>query len=111
MENHSLDKGSYMARAFPLSDFPGIPEARIMEIFSLTDLSRITGIGAVFARIVVEAGIRSVKQFANTDASTQCKKYMDISEKHGYAADPFVVKDIQCCIDYARVIIEKTGNL
>ncbi|MCK5136938.1 MAG: DUF4332 domain-containing protein [Bacteroidales bacterium] len=139
------EAGSYLARPFPLSDFPGIPheyvealkakeirhtrefferaqtddqrhklsgltgipEARLMEIFSLTDLSRITGIGAVFARIVFESGIRSVRQFANTDASTHCKKYLDISEKHGYAAGHFVEEDIQYCIDYARVIIEK----
>lgn len=148
MESHTLHTGSYLARPFPLSDFPGIPheyvealkarkirhtreffenaqtdaqrnqlsrstgipEARIMEIFSLSDLSRITGIGAVFARIVFEAGIRSVEQFADTDASTHYIKYLDISEKRGYAIGHLVEEDILSCIDFARVIVEKTGD-
>ncbi|MEN8231043.1 MAG: DUF4332 domain-containing protein, partial [Bacteroidota bacterium] len=91
------EAGSYLARPFPLSDFPGIPyeyvevlktkeirntreffervqtsnqqheiagetgipKERLKEIFALCDLSRITGVGGVFARIVFEAGIRS----------------------------------------------------
>ena len=48
----------------------GIPVARLKEIFALTDLSRITGVGPVFARVVYQAGITSVKAFAKTDAES-----------------------------------------
>ena len=121
------EAGSYLARPFPLSDFPGIPyeyvevlkankirntreffqgvqttrqqqevagktgipKERLKEIFALCDLSRITGVGGVFARIVYEAGIRSVEEFARTGAAIKVSK-----------------EDMQYCIDYARVIQE-----
>jgi len=89
-----------------LSQQTGIPVARIKELFTLSDLSRITGIGGVFARIVYEAGIRSVEQFAKTPASKHYQQYMVIIKKHGYAAGHFSENDMQYCIDYARVIME-----
>ena len=142
------EAGSYLARPFPVSDFPGIPHeyvevlkssgirntreffesaqtseqqmkwsrqtgipvARLKEILSLSDLSRITGIGGVFARIVYESGIRSVEQFARTDGADQYEKYMAIIEKHKYPAGHFAKEDIQYCIDYAMVIMECGNN-
>ena len=142
------EAGSYLARPFPLSDFPGIPHeyvevlksreirntmeffesaqtseqqmklsrqtgipvARLQEILSLSGLSRITGIGGVFARIVYESGIRSVEQFARTDGADQYENYMAIIEKHKYPAGHFAKEDIQYCIDYAMVIMECCKN-
>ena len=142
------EASSYLARPFPLSDFPGIPheyveslrskgirntreyfesaqsskeqkqlsgrtgipDSRLREILALTDLSRITGIGGLFARIVYEAGIRSTRQFAETDAHSQTLKYMKIIDKYGYAAGHFVEEDIQYCITYAKVICETRLN-
>jgi len=138
------EAGSYLARPFPLSDFPGIPYeyvevlkskgirhtreffesaqtreqqqglshhtgipmVRLQELFALSDLSRITGIGGVFARIVYEAGVKSVEQFALTRAVDQYEKYMAIIRMHKYPAGHFDEEDIQYCIDYAKVILE-----
>ena len=138
------EAGSYLARPFPLSDFPGIPFeyvevlkskeirftreffelaqtlgqqtdlstqtgiplARVQELFALSDLSRITGIGGVFARIVYEAGVQSVEHFALTSAADQFQKYMAIIKKYSYPAGHFAEEDIQYCIDYAKVILE-----
>jgi hypothetical protein len=138
------EAGSYQARPFPLSDFPGIPfeyteilkskgirntreffeqvqtheqqvqfsrqtgipVARLEELYALSDLSRITGIGGVFARIVFEAGIRSVEQFATIPASQHYLQYMVIIKKRDYQAGHFSENDMQYCIDYARVILD-----
>jgi len=138
------EAGSYLARPFPLSDFPGIPHeyvevlkskeirhtreffesaqtreqqtdlssqtgiplARLQELFALSDLSRITGIGGVFARIVYEAGVKSVEKCAMTRALDQYQKYMAIIRKHKYPAGHFAEEDIQYCIDYASVILD-----
>jgi len=138
------EAGSYLARPFPLSKFPGIPfeytevlkskgiktcrdffervqtpaqqtqisgecgipAARLKELWALSDLSRITGVGGVFARVVYEAGIRSVREFAETQASSHYLKYMAVIEKFGYSAGHFSEGDIQFCIDYARVVDE-----
>lgn len=138
------EAGSYLARPFPLSAFPGIPfeytevmksrglvntrdffervqtedqkakvskdtgipQARLEELFALCDLSRITGVGGLFARVVYEAGIRSSSDFAETHAAENYRLYMEIIEKNGYAAGHFSEEDIRYCIQYARVVTE-----
>jgi hypothetical protein len=143
------EAGSYLARPFPLSSFPGIPYeyaevlksrglantrdffegvqsgeqetkvsketgipvARLKELYALCDLSRITGVGGVFARVVYEAGIRSSKEFAHTDAPEHCRLYRAIIDKYKYTAGHFSEDDIRYCIDYARVLEEADMNL
>jgi len=138
------EAGSYLARPFPLSTFPGIPYeyaevlksrglantrdffekvqmpeqkaqvsketgipvARLKELHALCDLSRITGVGGVFARVVYEAGIRSTREFAISDAPEHYRLYMAIIEKYKYAAGHFSEGDIRYCIEYARVVAE-----
>ena len=149
------EAGSYLARPFRLSDFPGIPFEytevlksrglkntrdffekvqtgeqkarvsketgipleRLWELHALCDLSRITGVvnfvasrtasmGGVFARVVYEAGIRSCREFAWTDAPVHYKLYRKMMEKRGYATGHFSEEDIRYCIDYAKVLAE-----
>lgn len=137
------EAGSYLARPFPLSNFPGIPfeyvellksrgikntrdlfekaqteelqnelsintgipAYRLKELYSLCDLSRITGVGGTFARIVYEAGIHSTREFAQTDLSKQLGSYRRVIEKYGYAAGKLGEEDISYGINYARVIV------
>ena len=74
-----------------LASKTGIPEARLLELFALCDLSRITGVGDTMARFCYEAGIRSVREFAGV----QPPQFPEFSEE-----------DIRYCIEYARVIFE-----
>lgn len=132
------EAGSYLSKAFLLSDFPGIPLeytevlktkgirntrdyfetiqgheqrqiwakqigiplSRLEEIQALCDLSRITGVGGIYARIIYHAGIRSVQQFAETDAAT----HNAIPQK-ALGDD-----DLAYCITYARLIVEINSN-
>jgi hypothetical protein len=138
------EAGSYLARPFPLSAFPGIPfeytevlkskglvstrdffekvqseeqmaeqsgetgipPARLKELHALCDLSRITGVGGVFARVVYEAGIHSSYEFAQTEAAIHYRQYMAVILKYGYAAGHFSEEDIRYCIEYAKVVRE-----
>ncbi len=137
------EAGSYLARPFPLSNFPGIPfeyvellkskgilntknffeqvqteghrselagitgipEYRLKELFYLCDLSRITGVGGIFARVVYEAGIQSTIEFARTDIQTQLKGYLAVIEKHGYTVGHIGEEDISYAVNYARVLV------
>jgi len=136
------EAGSYLARPFPLSDFPGIPFEyaellrsrglnntrklfeqaqtqeqqmllsrdtgipvyRIRELYCLCDLSRITGVGALFSRVLYEAGIRSSEDYARSEASEILERCRKVIRKHAYAAGKPGEKDIQYGISYARVI-------
>jgi len=121
------EAGSYLARPFKLSEFPGIPfeftEAlkskgirntkeffewvqvenqreelagktgipshRLLELFALCDLSRITGVGGTFACVIYESGIRSTEEFANLTT-----------------ADFSTEEDLRYCVGYAKIIVE-----
>ena len=89
-----------------VSTITGIPESRLKEIFSLCDLTRITGVGWLYSRIIYDSGIRSVRLFSETDALTHIRKYRDTIEKYGYKAETLGEDDMQYCIDYAHVILE-----
>ena len=136
------EAGSYMAKPFPLSSFPGIPYEyvellksrgikntksfyeqvqsdqqqaqlaestgipvyRLEELFILCDLSRITGVGGIFARVIYEAGINSTAAFAGTDASTLLERCRKVIEKHGYVVGNLGEEDMNYGIHYARVV-------
>jgi hypothetical protein len=90
-----------------MAEKTGIPEARLRELFSLCDLSRITGVGGFYARILYQSGIRSVHDFTATDSATLHRKYMEILEKRGYPVQPLGEDDLQYCIDYATILAEQ----
>ncbi len=142
------EAGSYLAKPFPLADFPGIPleytevlktreirntrdffesvqntaqrtliakqtgipESRLREIFALCDLSRITGVGGYYARIIYEAGIRSVYDFAATDVATHNKHYREVLEKRGFPVKKLSEDDLQYCLDYATLLTQLNPN-
>lgn len=84
----------------------GIPEERLRELFSLCDLSRITGVGAFYARIIYHAGIKSLLDFAKTDPATHNELYMAILNRFGYPVKALGEEDIQYCINYATLLLE-----
>ena len=88
----------------------GIPASRLEEIFALCDLSRITGVGGFYARIIYEAGIRSVYDFSTTDATTHNRHYMEVLEKRGYPVKKLSEDDLQYCIDYATLMTQFNPN-
>jgi hypothetical protein len=136
------EAGSYLARPFPLAEFPGIPleyiellksrglkstrdfyeelqtqqqqsefshksgipSYRLKEIFTLCELSRITGVGGVFARILYEAGIHSSEDLSHMDPSALLDCSKQVIEKNGYETGMPGEKDMHYGISYAKVL-------
>ena len=88
-----------------LSAITGIPAYRLKELFSLCDLSRITGVGGIFARVLYEAGIRSPEEYSLNDAASTLKRCREVIDKYGYAAGKLGEKDVQYGINYARLVV------
>ena len=137
------EAGSYLARPFPLSDFPGIPfeyleilkskglhttrdffekvqtkqqqeelsresgipAYRLKELTVLCDLSRITGVGGVFARILNEANIRSAYDFAHMETAVLLERCRQVIDTYGYEAGKLGEKDMEYGISYAKVLV------
>ena len=88
-----------------LSAITGIPVYRIKELYTLCDLSRITGVGGIFARVLYEAGIHSPESFANTDTYTLLKSCQAVIKKYGYAVGNLGEEDMNYGINYASVVV------
>lgn len=93
------------SRQAEMASKTGIPQYRLKELVSLCDLSRITGVGGIFARVIYEAGIRSTLEFASTDSSGLLSRCRTVIEKHGYTAGNLGEKDILYGINYANVVV------
>jgi hypothetical protein len=118
--------GSLTQKPVPLADFPGCDPTMIQtlaescirsskdywehgdatqnELFSLCDLVRINGVGAVAARAFYEAGFGSVAAIAGALASDMLKRVSAVNAAKGYYKASLGEKDMQFCIDYARLL-------
>ncbi|MBT3271931.1 MAG: DUF4332 domain-containing protein, partial [Spirochaetales bacterium] len=81
-----------------LSQATAIPLEKLNELVSLSDLARLYGVGPVFARIIYDAGITSVKAFAECGAHAFMRMY---EEKTHKKAD-FRIEDIEFSLELAR---------
>ena len=81
-----------------LSNETGIPMEALNELTGLTDLSRVYGVGPVFARMIYDVGIHSVKKFINYTAEDFIRIYEEQTQKK---AD-FGIAEIQFSLELAR---------
>ena len=75
-----------------------IPLEALNELIGLSDLSRIYGVGPVFARIIYDVGIKSVKAFVEYTAEDFIKIYEEQTKKK---AD-FGVGEIEFSLELAK---------
>ncbi|MBN2135818.1 MAG: DUF4332 domain-containing protein [Acidobacteria bacterium] len=79
------------------------------ELFCLCDLVRINGVGAVAARAFFEAGYLSVADVAQADAAEMLGKVSNINDEKKYYKIKLGVKDMQFCIDFAKLLLKYSG--
>jgi len=77
---------------------------KAQELISLCDLVRINGVGAVAAMSFFDAGYNSVSDVANTTADEMLKRVSKVNEIKQYYKAKLGIKDMQYCIDFARII-------
>jgi hypothetical protein len=70
----------------------------LAELVCLSDLSRIYGVGPVFARMIYDVGIKSVKDFVEYSAEDFIRIY---EEKEQKKAD-FGINEIQFSLNLAK---------
>ncbi|MEZ5070420.1 MAG: DUF4332 domain-containing protein [Bacteroidales bacterium] len=87
----------------------GIPRARMDELQALCDLSRITGVGPVFARISYLAGIRSCAEFAHTPLQEMHERFLQVLDKVSFPTGNFSRDDLEYCRIYADLIAKREG--
>jgi hypothetical protein len=78
------------------------PVEKLTELVGMCDLVRITGVGPVFARIIYESGIHSIKQFLSINAKGLLQKLSKTNEDLRLTKVRFTEKDIAYCIEFAK---------
>lgn len=81
-----------------LSQKTGIPIEILNELVCLSDLARAYGVGPVFARMIYDVGIKSIKEFVEVTAEEFIRIY---EEKEQKKAD-FGVNEIQFSLELAK---------
>jgi len=84
----------------------GICAAEYEDIHALCDVVRISGMGAVAARIFVDAGQKTVEAIAEANAQTLWEATCAVNDEKAYYGGVLSVKDMQFCIDYASMILQ-----
>lgn len=93
-----FEKGHDSEARQQLSQVTGIPLERLNELIALSDLARLYGVGPVFARMIYNAGIRSVKTFVQYDA----EEFVSLYEKATHKEADFSVDDMSFCLELAK---------
>jgi len=81
-----------------------IPEEKLDELASLSDLSRLYGVGPVFARIIYDVGINSVDSFIKYSSN----EFITIYENKTKKKADFSESDINFSIEHAMELVSNT---
>ena len=73
-------------------------------MFCLCDLVRINGVGPLAARAFYEAGYQSALDVSEADPQEMLEKVSEVNEIHRYYKARLGIKDMQFCIDFARLL-------
>ncbi len=83
-----------------LADESGIQREVLIELLGLSDLVRAYGVGPVFARILYDTGIHSIRQFRSYSPRQVVELYQ---EQTGKKAD-FTISDIKFSLELVKVL-------
>ncbi len=101
---HFFNKVMVVKNTSHPSEIAGIPKNRLDQLSSFSDLTRLYGVGPVFAVMLYNEGIRSVERFAKCTATELIKIYETETQKK---AD-FSEKDMNFSLYLAKQLIEVT---
>lgn len=88
-----------------LSDSISVDVILLRKIYSLSDLSRIPGVGPVFANILLEAGISSLDDFRNTQPESILNKANEIIKKKKNIKARLTMKDIEYSKELSQFLV------
>ena len=96
-----FERVEIIGEMLPLDEIVGDEKEEFLRLVRLSDLSRLYGVGPVFADLLLHAGIDSVETFVSYEAAEIVALY---EERTGKKAD-FTKEDIRFSLELARHLI------
>lgn len=87
-----------------LADELKVGREEILELTSLTDLSRVKWVGPVFARMFLDSGVDTVDKLSEAKAHPFYEKLMELNREKEYTKARFIKSDLVLCIEFAKKI-------
>ena len=87
---------------FNLSIRSSIPLNDLLEMFWLSDLVRISGVGPIFARMMLDNGTNTTEKVANYNPKHLFEELKLLNEKRNYTKAKFTEDDFFYCINFAK---------
>ena len=85
-----------------LAAFAGVPSANILELVNRADLARIKGIAGVYADLLEEAGVDTVKELKGRVPENLHAKLLEINALKNLTPKPPALKTIKGWVALAR---------
>lgn len=85
-----------------LSRLVNVPSDALLELVKLSDLGRIGGVGPVFARIFLDAGIDTLEKLSKSSADEVFERTIAVNKEKGYTKVMATLKDVKLCVNTAR---------
>jgi hypothetical protein len=99
---HMFERGKTRNERYELADETGIPLDVIYELVKLSDLSRIMGVGPIFARTIYNSGVDTVEKISLSDPQDLYERLAKLYKEQGFDKVDFVLRDIEWCIKMAK---------
>lgn len=97
-----LAAGQTPADRQALADRTGVPPDKILELVKLSDLSRLTGVRSIRARLYVDAGIDTVAKMAEWDPGALREEIVAFVERTGFEGVPTLPAEARAGVAQAR---------
>jgi hypothetical protein len=99
---HLLERARTPEARAELCAQTGVPRERVLELVRLSDLARVNGVGPVFARLYVEAGIYDLDELLSRSPEALRQELLAINKAKGYTRAMVSLKDVVYCIEFAK---------
>lgn len=101
---HFFDSAKTKGKRAELSEKLDIPPEVMLELIKLSDLTRIVGVGSVFARILYEAGADSLEAFVNQTPGELIDKIQAANAAKQYTRANLTERDVIYCLETAGLL-------
>lgn len=87
---------------YKLQNKTNIPLKELLEIINMSDLVRVSGVGPVFSRMIIDVGIESAKKMSEVDSKQLFKDLVKINIEKNYTKANFTQNDVEYCANFAK---------
>jgi hypothetical protein len=99
-----LERAAMSEKRMELADKTGLDREKLDELVQISDLVRINGVGPVFARIIFNAGLKSVRDFRETNTQKLFSRLNQSDQQNKQTEVKFTMKDVEFCREYASLL-------